>query len=164
VLFIDEAHMLDVESFAFLSRALEEEFASILVLATNRAITTVKDTDTKSPHGIPIDMLDRLLIARTKFPTRDEIMKILEIRAEVEDLKISSEALEMLADIGEKYSLRHASQLLLPAKVVAEIMGDSTIEPKHIERVRSIFVDTRESVEYLKNELSRDPFLAEFLR
>jgi DNA helicase TIP49 (TBP-interacting protein) len=70
----------------------------------------------------------------------------------------------MLADIGEKYSLRHASQLLLPAKVVAEIMGDSTIEPKHIERVRSIFVDTRESVEYLKNELSRDSFLAEFLR
>jgi len=164
VLFIDEAHMLDVESFAFLSRALEEEFAPILVLATNRAITTVKGTDTKSPHGIPIDMLDRLLIARTKFPTRDEIMKILEIRAEAEDLKISSDALEMLADIGEKYSLRHASQLLLPAKVVAETMGDSTIEPKHIERVRSIFVDTRESVEYLKNELSRDPFLAEFLR
>ncbi|MEM1539194.1 MAG: RuvB-like domain-containing protein [Candidatus Bathyarchaeia archaeon] len=164
VLFIDEAHMLDVESFAFLSRALEEEFAPVLVLATNRAITTVKGTDIKAPHGIPVDMLDRLLIARTKFPTRDEIVRILEIRAEAEDIKLSKEALEMLADIGEKFSLRHASQLLLPAKVVAGTMGDSTIEPKHIERVRSIFIDTRESVEYLKNELAKDAFLSEFLR
>ncbi|MEM2669618.1 MAG: RuvB-like domain-containing protein, partial [Candidatus Bathyarchaeia archaeon] len=164
VLFIDEAHMLDVESFAFLSRALEEEFAPVLVLATNRAITTVKGTDIKSPHGIPIDMLDRLLIARTRFPTRDEIMKILDIRAEAEELRISKEALEMLTDIGEKYSLRHAAQLMLPAKAVAEAMGDSMIEPKHIERVRSLFIDTRESVEYLKNELAKDAFLAEFLK
>ncbi|MEM1550524.1 MAG: RuvB-like domain-containing protein [Candidatus Bathyarchaeia archaeon] len=164
VLFIDEAHMLDVESFAFLSRALEEEFAPVLVLATNRAITTVKGMDIKSPHGIPIDMLDRLLIARTRFPTRDEILKILEIRAETEDLKISKEALEVLADIGEKYSLRHAAQLMLPAKVIADTMGDNVIEPKHIEQVRSIFIDTRESVEYLKNELAKDAFLAEFLK
>jgi TBP-interacting protein len=164
VLFIDEVHMLDIESFAFLARALEEEFAPVLVLATNRAITTVKGTDIKSPHGIPIDMLDRLLIARTRFPTRDEIIKILDIRAEAEDLKISREAIEVLADIGEKYSLRHAAQLMLPAKVIAETMGDSIIEPKHIERARSIFIDTRESVEYLKNELAKDAFLAEFLR
>ncbi|MEM1515116.1 MAG: hypothetical protein QXH24_03600 [Candidatus Bathyarchaeia archaeon] len=53
---------------------------------------------------------------------------------------------------------------MLPAKVVAEAMGDGTIEPKHIEYVRSIFIDTRESVEYLKNELAKDTFLAEFLR
>ncbi len=164
VLFIDEVHMLDIESFAFLGRALEEEFAPVLVLATNRAITTVKGTDIKSPHGIPIDMLDRLLIARTRFPTRDEIIKILDIRAEAEDLKISREAIEALADIGEKYSLRHAAQLMLPAKVIAETMGDSIVEPKHIERARSIFIDTRESVEYLKNELAKDAFLAEFLR
>jgi TBP-interacting protein len=164
VLFIDEAHMLDVESFAFLARALEEEFAPVLVLATNRAITTVKGTDIKSPHGIPIDMLDRLLIARTRFPSRDEILRILSIRAEAEDIKLSKEALEALADIGQKYSLRHASSLMLPAKVIAETMGDSTIEPKHVERARSIFIDTRESVEYLKNELAKDAFLAEFLR
>jgi DNA helicase TIP49 (TBP-interacting protein) len=43
-------------------------------------------------------------------------------------------------------------------------MGDNIIEPKHIERARSIFIETRESVEYLKNELARDSFLAEFLR
>jgi len=91
-------------------------------------------------------------------------LRILSIRAEAEDLKVSKEALEALADIGEKYSLRHAASLMLPAKVIAESMGDSVVEPKHIERARSIFIDTRESVEYLKSELARDAFLAEFLR
>jgi DNA helicase TIP49 (TBP-interacting protein) len=109
-------------------------------------------------------MLDRLLIARTRFPSRDEILRILSIRAEAEDIRLSREALEALADIGQRYSLRHASSLMLPAKVIAETMGDSTIEPKHVERARSIFIDTRESVEYLKNELAKDAFLAEFLR
>ena len=42
VLFIDEVHMLDIECFSFLNRALESELAPILVLATNRGITTIR--------------------------------------------------------------------------------------------------------------------------
>jgi RuvB-like protein 2 len=42
VLFIDEAHMLDLESFAFVNRALETELAPVLVLATNRGDTTIR--------------------------------------------------------------------------------------------------------------------------
>ncbi len=36
VLFIDEVHMLDMECFSFLNRALENELSPILVVATNR--------------------------------------------------------------------------------------------------------------------------------
>lgn len=36
VLFIDECHMLDIESFTFLNRALESTLAPIVILATNR--------------------------------------------------------------------------------------------------------------------------------
>ena len=36
VLFIDECHMLDIEAFTFLNRALESTLAPIVVLATNR--------------------------------------------------------------------------------------------------------------------------------
>merc|ERR1712217_585053 len=36
VLFIDEVHMLDIECFSFLNRALEMESSPILVVATNR--------------------------------------------------------------------------------------------------------------------------------
>ncbi|KAJ6869905.1 hypothetical protein NC652_035724 [Populus alba x Populus x berolinensis] len=66
VLFIDEVHMLDIECFSFLNRALENEMAPILVVATNRGITSIRGTNYKSPHGIPIDLLDRLLIITTQ--------------------------------------------------------------------------------------------------
>ena len=39
VLFIDEVHMLDIECFSFLNRALESDMAPILIMATNRGIT-----------------------------------------------------------------------------------------------------------------------------
>lgn len=65
VLFIDEVHMLDVECFSFLGRALENEMAPILVVATNRGIATIRGTNYQSPHGMPLDFLDRLLIIST---------------------------------------------------------------------------------------------------
>jgi RuvB-like protein 2 len=36
VLFIDEVHMLDIECFSFLNRALESDLSPVLILATNR--------------------------------------------------------------------------------------------------------------------------------
>ena len=51
VLFIDEVHMLDIECFSFLNRALESEMAPILILATNRGITKIRGTNYQSPHG-----------------------------------------------------------------------------------------------------------------
>ena len=59
VLFIDEVHMLDIECFSYLNRALESDLAPVLVVATNRGITRIRGTNYKSPHGIPIDLLDR---------------------------------------------------------------------------------------------------------
>jgi hypothetical protein len=40
VLFIDEVHMLDMECFSFLNRALEDDMAPIVVMATNRYQTS----------------------------------------------------------------------------------------------------------------------------
>jgi len=65
VLFIDEVHMLDIECFTYLNRALESNLAPIVVFATNRGNTTIRGTEIQSPHGIPIDLLDRLLIVKT---------------------------------------------------------------------------------------------------
>lgn len=66
VLFVDEVHMLDIECFSWLNRALENPNSPIVIMATNRGITTIRGTNYKSPHGIPIDLLDRLLIITTK--------------------------------------------------------------------------------------------------
>lgn len=45
VLFIDEVHMLDIECFTYLNRALEQSLAPIVVLATNRGLSTIRGTE-----------------------------------------------------------------------------------------------------------------------
>jgi RuvB-like protein 2 len=119
VLFIDEVHMLDIESFSFLNRALEEDWAPIVIMASNRGITRIRGTKYASPHGIPIDMLDRLLIIGTTPYTQDEIKRILAIRCEEEDVEMTDAATTMLTKIGHDTSLRYAIQLITASNLVA---------------------------------------------
>lgn len=139
VLFIDEVHMLDIECFTYLNRALESSLAPIVIFATNRGIcqvglhlvvqgrpllaaaaafatTTVtapasvidaagqqwqrctvtyhcaellpypwlqiRGTDITAPHGVPVDLLDRLVIIRTLPYNLEEMVAILALRAQ----------------------------------------------------------------------------------
>jgi len=157
VLFIDDAHLLDLETFSFLSRAMEKELAPIIVLATNRGKAKIRGTDEEAPHGIPLDMLDRLLIIRTRPYTRSEIEEILKIRAEEEGVKLSKEALEKLAEMGEARSLRYAINLLQPAYTIAKMNGRDVVAPEDVEEATRKFVDVRESVKYV--EQFKDKFL-----
>lgn len=75
-----QVHMLDIECFSFLNRALETELAPIVIMASNRGITRIRGTKYKSPHGIPIDLLDRALIISTGAYLADDIKEILSIR------------------------------------------------------------------------------------
>merc|ERR1712072_1568425 len=95
VLFIDEVHMLDIECFTYLNRAIESTLSPIIVFATNRGICQIRGTDISSPHGIPVDLLDRLVIIRTLPYNPDETRMILQVRAETESLEMEQEAIEM---------------------------------------------------------------------
>ncbi|CAH1968660.1 unnamed protein product [Acanthoscelides obtectus] len=77
VLFIDEVHMLDIECFSFLNRALENEMSPIVIMATNRGVTKIRGTNYKSPHGIPLDLLDRTIIVPTQPYDEKELREIL---------------------------------------------------------------------------------------
>lgn len=72
--------MLDIECFSFLNRALENEMAPIVIMATNRGITRIRGTNYNSPHGIPIDLLDRMIIVPTIPYQEKELKEILKIR------------------------------------------------------------------------------------
>lgn len=150
VLFIDDAHMLDIESFSFLARAMESDLAPIIILATNRGIARIRGTDIESPHGMPLDLLDRLLIIPTRPYEPEEIKEIIKIRASEEEVVLSDEALEKLVRIGNEISLRYAVQLLEPARIIANSEGRDTITVKDIERARRLFIDLNNSVKYLK--------------
>jgi RuvB-like protein 1 (pontin 52) len=157
VLFIDEVHMLDIECFTFLNRALESSLAPIVILATNRGITTVRGTDVTSAHGIPTDLLDRLLIIRTSPYDQKQMKQILKIRAETEEIKLEQKALEKLAKVAETASLRYAAQLLAPARVLAECNGRKSITVADIEDASKLFLDAKSSARLLhqKESVSR---------
>ena len=56
-----------------------------------RGFAKIRGTSYKSPHGIPIDLLDRLMIISTGPYSESEVMRILEIRCEEEDVEMSRE-------------------------------------------------------------------------
>ncbi|XP_048566704.1 ruvB-like protein 1 [Triticum urartu] len=152
VLFIDEVHMLDIECFSYLNRALESPLSPIVILATNRGICTVRGTDMTSPHGIPVDLLDRLVIVRTQIYGPIEMIQILAIRAQVEEIEIDEDSLAFLGEVGQQTSLRHAIQLLSPASVVAKANGRDKICKADLEEVRVLYLDAKSSAQLLHHQ------------
>lgn len=62
--------------------------------------------DILSPHGVPLDLLDRLLIIRTLPYARNELELILKLRAQTEGLLLDEDALSLLGEIGSNSTLR----------------------------------------------------------
>ncbi|KAL8434118.1 hypothetical protein Efla_000469 [Eimeria flavescens] len=163
VLFIDEVHMLDVECFTYLNRALESPLSPVVVVATNRGVCTIRGTDVLSSHGVPVDLLDRMLIVRTQQYAEEEIREVLEIRCASEGLSLTREAAEMLASVGVRTSLRYAVHLLTPAAILAKAdtmdeecdSGDfqkPVIEMRHVQQVDVLFQDAKTSSKRLAKE------------
>merc|ERR1712023_307140 len=164
VLFIDEVHMLDIECFSWLNRALETDLAPVLIMATNRGIAKIRGTNYKSPHGIPIDLLDRLMIVSTKPYEEAEVRRILEIRGEEEDVEMSDDSLDLLTKIGMETSLRYAIQMITVASLCCIKRKGTEVGIEDIKRVYSLFVDVKRSTQFLMeyqkefmfNEISDD--------
>ncbi len=150
VIFIDECSLLDIETYAFLNRALEQELSPIIIFATNRGIAKIRGTDQVAPHAMPLDLLDRVLIITTRPYNEREIREIIKIRAKAEKIEIDEQALELLTKLGVEHSLRYALQLLAPAYEVAKEEGKEKVCKEHVETVAKLFVDVKKSSKYLK--------------
>ncbi|GAO45811.1 TIP49-domain-containing protein [Saitoella complicata NRRL Y-17804] len=146
VLFIDEVHMLDIECFTYLNRALESTISPIVIFATNRGMCEIKGADgITAPHGIPLDLLDRTLIIRTLPYTLPEIRQIVRLRARIEGLSISEGALDVLARKGVETSVRYAVGLLTPASIMARIGGREEIGEEDVGQCDGLFLDAKRS-------------------
>ena len=151
VLFIDEVNMLDIECFTFLNRALESTIAPVVILASNRGLTTVRGAeDIKSPHGIPPDLIDRLLIVKTSAYSYDEIKNIILKRSKVESILVSNEALDKLSEVATRASLRYALQLLSPANILAQINGRKEVGSEDVDECQVLFLDSQRSTKVLE--------------
>ncbi|ODV83239.1 hypothetical protein CANARDRAFT_30179 [[Candida] arabinofermentans NRRL YB-2248] len=156
VLFIDEVHMLDIECFSYINRALEDEFSPIVIMATNRGISKTRGTNYKSPHGLPLDLLDRSIIIKTEKYNEDEIKKILSIRSQEEEIELNDDSLSLLTKIGLETSLRYASNLisvsyqLAKKKRLQSNNGGLKVSIDDVKRSYMLFLDSARSVQFLE--------------
>ena len=98
-----------------------------------------------SPHGVPVDLLDRMLIIRTMPYSLEEIVQILAIRAETESITIEADALALMGEIGAATSLRYVVQMITPAMIIASSAGREGIGASDVEEVNDLFLDAKAS-------------------
>ncbi|VDM97738.1 unnamed protein product [Thelazia callipaeda] len=157
VLFIDEVHMLDIECFTYLHRALESTISPIVIFATNRGQCKVRGTELISPHGVPSDLLDRMLIIITKPYKIEEILAIVKVRADAEAVKLDDEALSHLSKLGAETSLRYVVQLLTPAKLLAQVNHREVVTKEDVQECSELFIDAKTSAQMLRSVITDSP-------
>ncbi|PVZ97325.1 hypothetical protein BB558_006698 [Smittium angustum] len=157
VLFIDEIHMLDMECYSFLNRALENTLAPVVIMASNRGIVKIRGTEYMSPHGMPLDLLDRLSIISTGPYSEEEIKEILKIRCAEEEVEITKDGIDILTKVAMETSLRYGIHLISTSYLVAQKRKSTAVDVADIKRVYSLFLDQKRSVQYLKEY--QDEFL-----
>lgn len=105
--------------------------------------------DIVSPHGIPLDLLDRLVIIQTLPYGLQDIQEIIKIRAQIEGLQLEDDALVALSQIGSDTTLRYAVQLLTPASQTSKVNGRTTVTKEDIIDVKGLFLDAKRSARFL---------------
>jgi RuvB-like protein 1 (pontin 52) len=159
--------MLDLEAFSYLTRALESPLAPLVILASNRGMTPIhthgsapSPSLTPTPHGIPQDLLARLLIIPTHPYTPQEISLIVKTRARTEGVNLSEPALEQVARVGSRVSLRYALQLLAPAAILAKVKigapaggaAKGEVGVEEIAECEDLFLDASRSAQFVGNK------------
>jgi RuvB-like protein 1 (pontin 52) len=148
-----QVHMLDIECFTYLNRALESRISPIVILASNRGMCTIRGTeDIVAAHGIPPDLLARLLIIPTHSYDAEEIKRIIRIRVTTEGLAITEPALDKVSEAGVRISLRYALQLLAPSSIVARASGRNEIDVLHVAECEDLFLDAKRSALILNGD------------
>lgn len=150
VLFIDEVHMLDIECFAYVNRALEDALAPIVIMASNRGHARIRGTAYRSPHGLPLDLLDRVCIVSTAAYSPHEIRQILAIRAQEEEVDLSPDALALLGKIGVEAGLRYAGNIITTAALVAAKRRAKEVGVDEVKRCFGLFLDPGRSVKLVE--------------
>ncbi|KAG9236126.1 TIP49 C-terminus-domain-containing protein [Amylocarpus encephaloides] len=151
VLFIDEVHMLDIECFSFINRQLEEDLAPIVIMASNRGHSRIRGTNYKSPHGLPLDFLDRVVIVSTHSYEREEIQQILSIRAQEEEVEVTPDALALLTKIGQETGLRYASNLITTSQLISAKRRANQVSIEDVQRSFQLFYDSGRSVKFVSD-------------
>ncbi|OCT45563.1 RuvB-like helicase 2 [Cladophialophora carrionii] len=151
VLFIDEVHMLDIECYSYINRALEADLAPIVIMASNRGNTRIRGTTYSSPHGLPLDFLDRVVIISTQPYSPEEISQILAVRAQEEEVDLSADALALLTKIGQESGLRYASNIITTSTLLSQKRKAKEVSIDDVQRSYRLFYDPSRSIKLVND-------------
>ena len=149
VLFIDEVHMLDIECFSYINRALEADLAPIVIMASNRGNTKIRGTEYRSPHGLPLDFLDRVVIVSTQPYSKEDISQIIALRAQEEEVDLSADALALLTKIGQESGLRYASNIITTSTLLSQKRKAGEVSIDDVQRSYRLFYDPTRSAKFV---------------
>ena len=74
----------------------------------------------------------------------------MQLRANIEGLKLGEGVLDRFAEEGEKGSLRYALQLLTPSSILAGLSGRTQIELEDIGEMNELFLDAKTSASMIE--------------
>lgn len=151
VLFIDEVHMLDIECFSYINRALEADLAPIVIMASNRGNTRIRGTNYRSPHGLPLDFLDRVVIVSTQPYSKEEMQEIIAIRAREEEVDLTPDALSLLTKVGQESGLRYASNIITTSTLLSQKRKSKEVAIEDVQRSFRLFYDPTRSVKFVSD-------------
>ncbi|KAG8799011.1 RuvB-like protein 2 [Serendipita sp. 399] len=121
-------------------------------MASNRGVATIRGTTFRSPHGLPVDLLDRVLIISTQPYTASDMEQIISIRSAEEDVTLSPDALTALATLATQTTLRYALNLISTAQVIARKRRSTVVETEDIRKCYGYFLDEKRSTQWLKEQ------------
>lgn len=94
-------------------------------------------------HALTITVRRRCLIVKTDIYNSDQIAKVLQLRANIEGLKLGPGVIDRLAQEGDARSLRYVLQLLTPASILASLAGRAQIELEDVSELDELFYDAK---------------------
>merc|ERR1712096_207750 len=90
-----------------------------------------------------------MLIITTKPYAEEETRRIIDIRAEEEDVEMTDDAKALLTKIGTESSLRYALHLITTANLVCLKRKGQEVDIQDIRKVYSMFMDVKRSTQFL---------------
>lgn len=99
ILYINDTHILDSESFSFLGKNFENFLSPFFIFATSEIENKLNTLNSISFHGLPLDFSDRLLMIPMKPNTEKEIKEILKLRMKKNSIFLEENSLMILTKI-----------------------------------------------------------------
>jgi RuvB-like protein 2 len=95
------------------------------------------------------------VIVSTHPYAKEEIQQILSIRAQEEEVDVSSDALALLTKIGQEAGLRYASNLITTSQLISAKRKAKQVDIGDVQRSFKLFYDQTRSVKFVQESEKR---------